>query len=71
MENRKLSLRIGLLGFGSMGRTHLWATRNLPFFYGNLGFSAEVVGVCTTSMEKSKRIADEFGIARAASCAES
>ena len=31
-------LRIGLLGFGSMGRTHTWAVRNLPFFFGALPF---------------------------------
>ena len=26
-------LNIGLLGFGFMGKTHLWAVKNLPFFY--------------------------------------
>ncbi len=56
------TLRIGLLGFGAMGRTHTWAVQNLPFFYGTLPFSAEVVGVCTTTQEKSERVAREFGI---------
>ncbi len=70
MENRKKKLTIGLLGFGSMGRTHLWAVKNLPFFYGDLGFSAEVLGVCTTSPEKSQRVVSEFGIPRAAKSAE-
>ena len=58
----KKTLRIGLLGFGAMGRTHTWAVQNLPFFYGALPFSAKVVGVCTTSMEKSERVASEFGM---------
>lgn len=62
MEQTKKEIRIGLLGFGSMGRTHTWAVRNLPFFYGNLPFSAATVGVCTTSLDKSRRVADEFGI---------
>ena len=61
-QNEKKKLRIGLLGFGSMGRTHTWAVQNLPFFYGSLPFSAEVVGVCTTSNEKSERVAQEFGM---------
>lgn len=58
----KKTLCIGLLGFGAMGRTHTWAVQNLPFFYGSLPFSAKVVGVCTTSMEKSERVANEFGM---------
>ena len=53
---------IGLLGFGSMGRTHTWAVQNLPFFYGELPFRAVTRGVCTTSQEKSDRIGAEFGI---------
>ena len=59
-------LRIGLIGFGSMGRTHTWAVRNLPFFYGSLPFLATTEGVCTTTLEKSRRVAAEFGIPIAA-----
>ncbi len=66
MEQTQKHLQIGLLGFGSMGRTHTWAVRNLPFFYGDLPFSATTAGVCTTSLEKSRRIAAQFGILRAA-----
>ena len=61
-QNEKKTLRIGLLGFGAMGKTHTWAVQNLPFFYGALPFSAEVVGVCTTSQEKSEHVANEFGM---------
>ena len=61
MAERK-TLRIGLIGFGSMGRTHTWAVRNLPFFYGALPFAAVTAGVCTTTQEKSDRVASEFGI---------
>ena len=61
-QNKKKTLRIGLLGFGAMGKTHTWAVQNLPFFYRALPFAAEVVGVCTTSQEKSERVAREFGI---------
>ncbi len=61
-QNEKKEIRIGLLGFGSMGRTHTWAVQNLPFFYNTLPFSARVVGVCTTTQEKSEKVAREFGM---------
>jgi len=59
-ENKQL--KIGLLGFGSMGRTHTWAIQNIPFFYGEPPFSAAVSGVCTTTQEKSDRVAKSFSI---------
>ncbi len=62
MSCEKKQLKIGLLGFGSMGRTHTWAVRNLPYFYGALPFEVTPLGVCTTSMEKSERVAREFAI---------
>ena len=62
VEAKDKIIRIGLLGFGSMGRTHTWAVQNLPFFYGNLSFTAKTVGVCTTTEEKSKRVAEQFDI---------
>ena len=62
MNQTEQTLRIGLLGFGAMGRTHTWAVQNLPFFYGDLPYRAVTYGVCTTSQEKSKRVAEEFGI---------
>jgi len=65
MEQQKKLIRIGLLGFGSMGRTHTWAVQNLPFFYGALPFEAKTVGVVTTSPEKSARVAKELGLGRA------
>ncbi len=68
MQQNKKVIKIGLLGFGSMGRTHTWAVRDLPFFYGELPFAAETHGVCTTTLEKSKRVAAEFGIPLATAC---
>ena len=62
MASEKKTLRIGVLGFGAMGRTHTWAVQNLPFYYGELPFAASIHGVCTTTEEKSRRVADTFGI---------
>ncbi len=60
-------LNVGLLGFGFMGKTHLWAVKNLPFFY-DLPFSAEVAAVCASAKdpEKSEAVAKTYGIPRAA-----
>ncbi len=60
-------LNIGLLGFGFMGKTHLWTVKNLPFFY-DLPFTAEVTAVCASGKDpkKSETIAKTYGIPRAA-----
>ena len=51
-----------------MGKTHLWSVRNLPFFYKTLelGFEAEVVAVCASSLPRAEAFAAEYGIPRAA-----
>lgn len=54
-------IRIGLCGFGFMGKTHLYALSNLPFFY-DLPYRAEVVGVCTAHRESAVKASDLFGI---------
>ena len=61
-------LRIGLMGIGFMGKTHLWSVRNLPFFYktGELGFEAEICAVCASAPERAVAFAEEYGIPHAA-----
>jgi predicted dehydrogenase len=39
--------------------------QNLPYFYHPLPFTARIVGVCTTSKERSQAIAKEYGLGRA------
>ncbi len=65
-------LRIGLIGIGFMGKTHLWSVRNLPFFYktAELGFEAEVAAVCASSLARAQAFAAEYGIPRAAASPE-
>ena len=52
---------IGLLGFGSMGKTHAFCVDNLKYYYSSLPFSARIKGVCTTNIERSRVIAEEYG----------
>ena len=58
-------MKIGLLGFGAMGRTHSWCVKNLDYFYKDLPFEAEYAGVCTTNIESAKKAAKLLGINRA------
>lgn len=60
------TIRIGLLGFGGMGRTHAYAIANLPYFFRNgLPFRAEIAGIVTTSFEKSEHICRELSLGKA------
>lgn len=59
-------MNIGLLGFGSMGRTHSFAVENIPYFYRDLPFQAKVMGVCTRDPAHAKAAAQQFGIPIAA-----
>ena len=61
----KKHLRIGIAGFGAMGKTHAYSIASLPYFYEDLPFSACVHGICTTSTDKSVRICDTLGFKEA------
>ena len=65
-------IRIGLVGAGFMGKTHLWSVRNLPFFYrtAELDCTAEVAAVCASTPERGEGFAREYGIPRAVASPE-
>ena len=63
----KQSIRVGLCGFGFMGKTHLYALSNLPYFY-DLPYRAKVIGVCTAHRETADSAAEAFGIRRVYAC---
>ena len=58
-------LRIGLVGFGSMGHTHAYAVHNLPYYYAPLPFSAQIVGLCTTDPARAAKHAEQYALGRA------
>ena len=61
-------MKIGLIGFGSMGKTHSWCVNNLNYFYKNLPFTAEYAAVCTSKEESAKKAADFLGIDKYTVC---
>lgn len=62
----KKILNIGLCGFGAMGKAHSFAVNNLGFYYNSLPFGARILGVCTTTVEKSQKVASDHGFGYAA-----
>ena len=58
-------MKIGLIGFGAMGRTHSWCVNNLDYFYKDIPFKAKYVGVCTSKPETAENAADFLGIKKA------
>ena len=55
-------MKIGLLGFGAMGKTHFWCVNNLKYFYSPMDIQASYGGVCTSHIETAKKAADFLGI---------
>ena len=54
-------MKIGILGFGSMGKTHAYCVKNLPFFFG-CDFDVQIVGVCAGHLENARHAAERYGL---------
>ncbi len=48
-----------------MGKTHAYAVENLKYFYSPLGFKAEVAGICTRSIQRSRELCELYGFEKA------
>ena len=58
-------VKIGMLGFGGMGKVHAYSVENLKFFYKNLPFKAELHGICCAHYENALSAKESYGFARA------
>ena len=60
-------MKIGLLGFGSMGKTHTYCVQNLKLFYDvdflhSIGADdVEIISVCTRNIENAKKASQAYG----------
>lgn len=61
-------IRIGLLGFGAMGKTHTFSVSSLPFYYDGLDFTAKYTAVCTTRQETASAAAEKYSLGYATVC---
>lgn len=53
-------MRIGLLGFGSMGKVHAYCVENLKYFF-STHQDVKIVSVCTRSVENAKYAKERYG----------
>ncbi len=58
-------LKFGVLGFGSMGKTHLYSVMSVPFYYPNCGFRGHYTSVCRSKAESAENARSMFGIEHA------
>jgi len=54
-------LKIGMIGYGGIGRVHVMGYRNIPFHYGLPANTVNIVGVATTRAETAQQAAQEIG----------
>lgn len=60
MENKKI-LRIGLVGYGFMGRTHSNGYNRVPNFFPELAYKPLLKAACGRNEEKVKAFAEQWG----------
>lgn len=53
--------RVGMIGFGFIGKVHAYGHRNLPLFYDQQEFASRIVKVCTSRPESAAQAARQLG----------
>ncbi len=53
--------RVGIIGFGFMGKVHAYGYRNLPLFYDPVPLRARITHVCTSRAETARKAAATVG----------
>lgn len=53
-------LRVGIIGFGFMGKTHTYGYKTIPLYYNNLPFKIKLVGVCNRTLQVAQRAQEEL-----------
>jgi len=53
--------RVGILGFGFMGKVHSYGYRTLPFYYDQQDFGAVITHVCTSRAETAAKAVSQLG----------
>lgn len=48
-------IRVGIIGFGFMGKTHTYGYKTIPLYYSNLPFKIKLIGVCDAVIEVAEK----------------
>ncbi|MBQ4575397.1 MAG: Gfo/Idh/MocA family oxidoreductase [Clostridia bacterium] len=58
-------MNIGLIGFGSMGKTHAYAIHNMKYFYSSLSYDAKITAVCAAHYENAMTATERYSLGEA------
>lgn len=53
-------IRVGIIGFGFMGKTHTYGYKTIPLYYSNLPFKIKLVGVCDAIQSVADQAKESF-----------
>jgi predicted dehydrogenase len=59
------SYRVGIIGFGFIGKVHTYAYANIPLFYEQPDFATRITHLCTAHPESAQRAAELVGASHA------
>jgi predicted dehydrogenase len=59
--------RVGIIGFGFMGKVHSYSYMNMPFFYSPPPLLARITHICAGSLESARRGAGQIHVEHAVS----
>jgi predicted dehydrogenase len=54
-------LRVGIVGYGFMGRAHIYGYRTIPLYYTDLPFKIRLVGICDTVPGVAEKAKEQLG----------
>ncbi|HOV69829.1 MAG TPA: Gfo/Idh/MocA family oxidoreductase, partial [Clostridia bacterium] len=54
-------IRVGIVGFGFMGKAHTYGYKTIPLYYSDLPFKIRLVGVCDTVPGVAEKARDQLG----------
>ena len=63
----KKIINVAVIGAGSMGRTHSYAIKNIPFYYKDIPFLPVCHTIMSRSIDKAEKMKNEYGYMYAAS----
>ena len=54
-------IRVGIIGFGFMGKAHTYGYKTIPLYYSGLPFKIKLMGVCNRTLSVAERAVEELG----------
>ena len=64
------TLNAAVIGYGFMGKTHIYAYRTIPLYYKDLPYRINLASICSGTYENALRAKEDFGFEKAVKNAE-